>query len=36
VTVECTDEDKDQCRDTSQISKDSELLKLIRATPPAP
>jgi hypothetical protein len=36
VTVECTDEAKDQCRDTSQISKDSELLKLIRATPPAP
>jgi hypothetical protein len=36
VTVECTDEAKDQCRDTSQISKDSELLKLIRATPPTP
>lgn len=35
VTVECTAEAKDQCRDTSQISKDSELLKLIRATPPA-
>jgi hypothetical protein len=36
VTVECTDEAKDQCRDTSQISKDSELLKLIRANPPTP
>jgi hypothetical protein len=36
VTVECTDEAKAQCRDTTQISKDSELLKLIRATPPAP
>lgn len=36
VTVECTDEAKAQCRDTSQISKDSELLKLIRATPPTP
>jgi hypothetical protein len=36
VTVECTQEAKDECRDTGQISKDSELLKLIRATPPAP
>ncbi|MGE3227835.1 MAG: hypothetical protein AB7J30_00145 [Hyphomicrobium sp.] len=36
VTVECTDLAKDQCRDTTQISKDSELLKLIRAAPPAP
>jgi hypothetical protein len=36
VTVECTGEAKDQCRDTSQISKDSELLTLIRANPPAP
>lgn len=36
VTVECTDEAKAQCRDTTQIGKDSELLKLIRATPPAP
>lgn len=35
VTVECTDAAKDQCRDTTQIAKDSELLKLIRATPPA-
>jgi hypothetical protein len=26
----------DECRDTTQISKDAELLKLIRATPPAP
>lgn len=36
VTVECTQEAKNECRDTAQISKDSELLKLIRATPPAP
>jgi hypothetical protein len=35
ITVECTDQAKDQCSDTTQISKDSELLKLIRATPPA-
>ncbi|HEX2839890.1 hypothetical protein [Hyphomicrobium sp.] len=34
VTVECTDEAKSQCRDTTQISKDSEMLKLIRAAPP--
>lgn len=36
VTVECTDAAKDECRDTGQIAKDSELLKLVRATPPAP
>ena len=36
VTVECTDAAKNECRDTAQISKDSELLKLIRANPPAP
>ncbi|MCC7252977.1 hypothetical protein [Hyphomicrobium sp.] len=36
VTVECTEQAKDECRDTTQISKDSDLLKLIRATPPAP
>lgn len=36
VTVECTQEAKNECRDTGQISKDSELLKLIRATPPTP
>jgi hypothetical protein len=36
VTVECTDAAKEECRDTTQISKDSELLKLIRATPPTP
>lgn len=35
VTVECSEEAKDQCRDTTQISKDSELLTLIRANPPA-
>lgn len=34
VTVECTDAAKDECRDTAQISKDSELLELIRANPP--
>lgn len=34
VTVECSEEAKDQCRDTTQISKDSELLMLIRANPP--
>jgi hypothetical protein len=36
VTVECSVEAKEECRDTTQISKDSELLKLIRATPPSP
>lgn len=36
VTVECTAEAKEECRDTTQISKDSELLKLIRADPPSP
>lgn len=36
VTVECSDEAKSQCRDTTQISKDADLLKLIRATPPTP
>jgi hypothetical protein len=36
VTVECSVEAKDECRDTTQISKDSELLTLIRATPPKP
>ncbi len=36
VTVECTLQAKDECRNTTQISKDSELLKLIRAAPPAP
>lgn len=36
VTVECSEAAKDQCRDTTQISKDSELLALIRANPPAP
>lgn len=35
VTVECTDAAMEECRDTTQISKDAELLKLIRATPPA-
>lgn len=34
VTVECTEAAKDECRDTTQIAKDAELLKLIRATPP--
>lgn len=36
VTVECSVEAQEECRDTTQISKDAELLKLIRATPPAP
>lgn len=36
VTIECTEEAKDECRDTTQIAKDADLLKLIRATPPAP
>lgn len=36
VTVECSVDAKEECRDTTQIAKDSELLKLIRATPPAP
>lgn len=36
VTVECSEAAKDQCRDTTQISKDSELLGLIRANPPQP
>jgi hypothetical protein len=35
VTVECSMEAKAQCRDTAQIAKDSELLTLIRANPPA-
>jgi hypothetical protein len=34
VKIECSAEAKEQCRDTSQIAKDSELLKLIRANPP--
>lgn len=34
VTIECTEAAKDECRDTTQIAKDAELLKLIRATPP--
>jgi hypothetical protein len=34
VTIECSASAKDQCRDTSQIAKDSELLKIIRANPP--
>ncbi|WP_072396630.1 hypothetical protein [Hyphomicrobium sp. CS1GBMeth3] len=36
VTVECSEVAKAECKDTTQIAKDSELLKLIRATPPAP
>jgi hypothetical protein len=34
ITIECSAAAKDQCRDTGQIAKDSELLKLIRANPP--
>lgn len=36
VTVECTEEAQAECRDTTQIAKDADLLKLIRATPPTP
>jgi hypothetical protein len=36
ITVECSQEAKAECSDTTQIARDSELLKLIRATPPAP
>ena len=35
ITVECSAEAKEQCRDTGQIAKDAELLKIIRANPPA-
>jgi hypothetical protein len=34
VTVECSAEAKDQCRNTGQIAKDSELLTILRANPP--
>jgi hypothetical protein len=34
ITIECSAAAKDQCRDTGQIVKDSELLKIIRANPP--
>ena len=34
VTIECSASAKEQCRDTGQIAKDSELLKLVRANPP--
>jgi len=34
ITIECSAAAKDQCRDTGQIIKDSELLKIIRANPP--
>jgi len=34
VTIECSAEAKAQCRDAGQITKDAELLKLIRANPP--
>jgi hypothetical protein len=34
VTIECTAATKARCADVSQISKDSELLKLIAAQPP--
>jgi hypothetical protein len=36
ITIECSAEAKQQCRDTSQIAKDSELLKLVQANPPKP
>jgi hypothetical protein len=34
VTIECTAATKAQCADVEQIARDSELLKLIAATPP--
>lgn len=34
VTIECTAATKARCADTGQIAKDSELLKLIAASPP--
>jgi hypothetical protein len=34
VTIECTAQTKARCADTSQIVKDSELLKIIAAQPP--
>lgn len=34
VTIECTAATKERCADVTQIAKDSELLKLIAATPP--
>lgn len=36
VTIECSGAAKELCHDTGQIAKDSELLKLVRANPPAP
>ncbi len=34
VTIECTQSTKARCLDVDQIAKDSELLKLVVATPP--
>jgi hypothetical protein len=34
VKIECSAEAREQCRDTSQIAKDSELLAVISANPP--
>lgn len=34
VRIECSHEAKEQCRDEGQITKDTELLKLISANPP--
>lgn len=36
VTIECSREAREQCRDTSQISSDSAALKLVSAKPPKP
>lgn len=36
ITIECSGAAKDQCKDTGQIAKDSDLLKLVRVNPPAP
>jgi hypothetical protein len=35
VTIECSAEARDQCRNVGQIAKDASLLQLIRANPPA-
>jgi hypothetical protein len=34
ITIECSATAKEHCRDTTQIAKDSELLKIVRANPP--
>ncbi len=34
VTIECTAAAKEKCADTAQIAKDSDLLKIVAASPP--